>query len=90
MNRRRVLQTGTFVGASSGMRREGAGAACDGTDSDMQIRIARPTDKLNQVVAFYRDALGLAIIGHFEESCRIFWRHAWSAERAIPSGIYAL
>jgi hypothetical protein len=33
----------------------------------MQIRITRPQDKLNQVVAFYRDALGLAIIGHFED-----------------------
>jgi catechol 2,3-dioxygenase-like lactoylglutathione lyase family enzyme len=32
----------------------------------MQIRIARPTDKLEQVVAFYRDGLGMPIIGHFE------------------------
>jgi catechol 2,3-dioxygenase-like lactoylglutathione lyase family enzyme len=67
MNRRRFLQTGTLVGASSGMRRAGAVAYCDGPGSDMQIRIARPTDKLNQVVTFYRDALGLAVIGHFED-----------------------
>lgn len=33
----------------------------------MQIRIARPTDKLQEVVAFYRDALGLPVIGHFED-----------------------
>ena len=32
----------------------------------MQIRIARPTDKLDEVVAFYRDGLGLPVIGHFE------------------------
>src|ERR1700678_3252337 len=33
----------------------------------MQVRIARPTDKLQEVVAFYRDALGLPVIGHFED-----------------------
>ena len=32
----------------------------------MQIRVARPTDKLADVVAFYRDALGLPVIAHFE------------------------
>ncbi|WP_425450336.1 hypothetical protein [Virgifigura deserti] len=30
----------------------------DGTDV-VQVRIARPTDKLEEVVAFYRDGLGL-------------------------------
>ncbi len=30
-----------------------------------QVRIARPTDKLEAVVAFYRDALGLVQIGAF-------------------------
>lgn len=32
----------------------------------MQIRVARPTDKLAQVVAFYRDALGFSVIADFE------------------------
>jgi catechol 2,3-dioxygenase-like lactoylglutathione lyase family enzyme len=32
----------------------------------MQIRVARPTDKLAQVVAFYRDGMGLPVIAHFE------------------------
>jgi catechol 2,3-dioxygenase-like lactoylglutathione lyase family enzyme len=32
----------------------------------MQIRVARPTDKLADVVAFYRDAVGLPLIAHFE------------------------
>ena len=32
----------------------------------MQIRVARPTDKLSKVVAFYRDGLGLPVIGQFE------------------------
>jgi catechol 2,3-dioxygenase-like lactoylglutathione lyase family enzyme len=32
----------------------------------MQIRVARPTDKLEEIIAFYRDGLGLPVIGHFE------------------------
>ena len=32
-----------------------------------QIRIARPTDRLDDVVAFYRDGLGLAEIGGFDD-----------------------
>lgn len=31
-----------------------------------QVRIARPTDKLNDVVAFYRDGLGLPELARFE------------------------
>lgn len=30
-----------------------------------QVRIARPTDRLDQVVAFYRDGLGLAELARF-------------------------
>ena len=32
-----------------------------------QIRIARPTDKLNEVIDFYRQGLGLNIIGSFND-----------------------
>ncbi|MEJ5087485.1 VOC family protein [Brucella pseudogrignonensis] len=32
----------------------------------VQIRFARPTDKFNEVVAFYRDGLGLPQLGAFE------------------------
>lgn len=32
----------------------------------MQIRVARPTDKLKEVVSFYRDALGMPVIAQFE------------------------
>ena len=32
----------------------------------MQIRVAQPTDKLAEVVAFYRDGMGLPVIAHFE------------------------
>ena len=32
-----------------------------------QIRIARPTDRLDAVVAFYRDGLGLAELGGFSD-----------------------
>ncbi|MEO5951284.1 MAG: VOC family protein [Chloroflexia bacterium] len=33
----------------------------------VQFRVARPTDKLAEVVRFYHDGLGLEIIGSFEE-----------------------
>ena len=31
-----------------------------------QVRVARPTDKLSEVVRFYRDGIGLRQIGSFE------------------------
>jgi len=31
-----------------------------------QVRVARPTDRLEEVVAFYRDGLGLAELDRFE------------------------
>ena len=36
----------------------------------VQFRIARPTDKLDEVVRFYRDGLGLEVIGSFENHAR--------------------
>ncbi len=32
-----------------------------------EVRIARPTDRLDEVVRFYRDGLGLSEIGSFED-----------------------
>lgn len=32
----------------------------------VQVRIARPTGRLDEVVRFYRDGLGLEVIGSFE------------------------
>ena len=32
----------------------------------VQVRVARPTDRLEEVVRFYRDGLGLKVIGSFE------------------------
>ena len=32
----------------------------------MRVRIARPTDRLADVLAFYRDGLGLPVLGSFE------------------------
>ena len=32
----------------------------------VQFRVARPTDRLDEVVRFYRDGLGLEVIGSFE------------------------
>ena len=31
-----------------------------------QVRVARPTDKLEEVVRFYREGLGLRVLGSFE------------------------
>ena len=31
-----------------------------------QVRIARPTDRLDEVLRFYRDGLGLVVLGSFE------------------------
>lgn len=31
-----------------------------------RVRVARPTDRLEEVVAFYRDGIGLPVIGSFE------------------------
>jgi catechol 2,3-dioxygenase-like lactoylglutathione lyase family enzyme len=32
-----------------------------------RVRVARPTDQLERVVAFYRDGIGLPVIGQFEK-----------------------
>ena len=32
----------------------------------MRVRIARPTDRLDEVVGFYRDGLGLSELGRFD------------------------
>ena len=32
----------------------------------MTLRVARPTDDLDRLLAFYRDGLGLQVVGHFE------------------------
>jgi len=33
----------------------------------IQLRVARPTDRLDEVVRFYRDGLGLPVLGGFED-----------------------
>jgi catechol 2,3-dioxygenase-like lactoylglutathione lyase family enzyme len=65
-----------------------------------QVRIARPTDKLDEVVRFYRDGLGLPVIGSFAEHAGYdgvmlglpganyhleFTRHAAGSPGAAPS-----
>lgn len=67
MNRRRFLQTGVLTCGGSPILRAARAADAAHPRSDIQIRIARPTDKLQKVVVFYKDALGLPIIGHFED-----------------------
>ncbi len=31
------------------------------------LRVARPTDNLDALLTFYRDGLGLSVLGHFED-----------------------
>jgi catechol 2,3-dioxygenase-like lactoylglutathione lyase family enzyme len=33
----------------------------------IKMRVARPTDRLDEVVRFYRDGLGLQVLGSFED-----------------------
>lgn len=33
----------------------------------IKLRVARPTDRLDEVVRFYRDGLGLEVLGSFED-----------------------
>lgn len=33
----------------------------------IKMRVARPTDRLDEVVRFYRDGLGLEVLGSFED-----------------------
>ena len=40
--------------------------AADGING-AHLRVARPTDNLEATVAFYRDALGFGVMGHFED-----------------------
>ena len=40
---------------------------CPGLGASMTIRIARPTDQLDEVIEFYRDGLGLRVIANFEQ-----------------------
>jgi catechol 2,3-dioxygenase-like lactoylglutathione lyase family enzyme len=45
-------------------------AMADKWPADMpvsQVRVARPTDKLDEVVRFYSEGMGLKIIGSFQE-----------------------
>ncbi len=36
-------------------------------NGNVQMRVARPTDNLSDVVEFYRDGLGLEVLGSFED-----------------------
>jgi catechol 2,3-dioxygenase-like lactoylglutathione lyase family enzyme len=58
--REREARHGLRVEARVFMRRQLADLA------NLQVRVARQTDRLEKVVAFYRDGLGLPQIAHFE------------------------
>jgi catechol 2,3-dioxygenase-like lactoylglutathione lyase family enzyme len=66
VNRRRFIQGGAIVGADLGSSQPSTGQSASVAQSLMQIRVARPTDKLKEVVSFYRDALGMPVIAQFE------------------------
>lgn len=67
MNRRRFLHNAALVGTTPALLKTAYGKDPATPEFKMQIRVARPTDKLEEVIAFYRDGLGLPVIGHFEE-----------------------
>jgi catechol 2,3-dioxygenase-like lactoylglutathione lyase family enzyme len=54
------------VGKSSGDGHDAARGRWPDDLPAVQVRIARPTDRLEEVVGFYRDALGLPQVGNFE------------------------
>ena len=66
MNRRQFLCTSALATPSAALLKFADVKDRPPVEGVMQIRIARPTDKLQEVVAFYRDGLGLSVIGHFE------------------------
>jgi catechol 2,3-dioxygenase-like lactoylglutathione lyase family enzyme len=45
----------------------GDDASRSGMHTVPKLRVARPTDKLEAVVRFYTDGLGLELLGHFED-----------------------
>ncbi|MDQ3804863.1 MAG: VOC family protein [Acidobacteriota bacterium] len=53
------------MGNSSHAKEPGAAGGWPDDLPVVQVRIARPTDRLEEVVAFYRDALGLPQVGSF-------------------------
>jgi catechol 2,3-dioxygenase-like lactoylglutathione lyase family enzyme len=66
VNRRRFIQGGAILGTDSGSSQISTGQSASAAQPLMQIRVARPTDKLKEVVSFYRDALGMPVIAQFE------------------------
>jgi catechol 2,3-dioxygenase-like lactoylglutathione lyase family enzyme len=66
MNRRAFVAQSALAGAASALPAAAMNESNSPAQAIMQIRVARPTDKLTEVVAFYRDGLGLPTIGQFE------------------------
>ncbi len=66
MKRRNFLQTATAASAAPALAHAWDASQHGSVDQGIEVRVARPTDKLPEVLAFYRDGLGLPVIGHFE------------------------
>jgi catechol 2,3-dioxygenase-like lactoylglutathione lyase family enzyme len=66
MNRRKVLPTTTTASAVPVLANAPDVSRHGGVEQGIEIRVARPTDKLAEVLAFYRDGFGLPVIGNFE------------------------
>ena len=52
------------------------------------VRVARPTDRLDEVVRFYRDGLGLPELGRFEGHARLRRRLHRPPRRGAPPGVH--
>ncbi len=66
MNRRHFLKTTALTSGTSTFLSAASAEDSARSQPKLQIRVARPTDKLTEVTRFYCDALGLPVIGHFE------------------------
>jgi len=66
MTRRNFLMTSVAASVAPALAHAVGASERSNDEQGIEIRVARPTDKLPEVLAFYRDGLGLPVIGHFE------------------------
>lgn len=65
MNRRHFVQQGVLAASVAGGVAEAAERPPAGLFAGVRVRISRPTDRLDELVKFYADALGLPVLLRF-------------------------
>lgn len=66
MNRKKVLMACEAASVTHDVAHATDASERSSAEEGIKIRVARPTDKLSEVLAFYRNGLGLPVIGRFE------------------------